>query len=170
MSPRVVGPSGVPLDVSTDMARSLVRDGYAFLAAGEPETALVTPDPAIVILNPEVAPGLVLPVGNSVADLTAQPTADGRPRGNASREEWVAYALANGKTEDDLTGLKQGEIRELFAERPQEAPSEDADLDSSVLQVIPAGKDGAETGPSPLDVPPHPEAATADAETTAPEK
>lgn len=159
MSPRVVGPSGVPLDVTEDMARSLVRDGYATLASGEPESVLILPDPAVVILNPEVSPGLVLPVGNSVADVTTQPAQDGRPRGNASRDEWVAYALANGKTEDDLTGLKQGEIRELFTERQEEPAAPETALVSSELKVIPDGAEVPAT-PSPLDVPPHPEQAT----------
>jgi len=36
------------------------------------------------------------------------------PRGNASRDDWVAYAITQGKTEDDLAGLKQTEIRALF--------------------------------------------------------
>lgn len=36
-----------------------------------------------------------------------------RPRGNASRDDWEAYALAVGISEDDLAGKKQGEIREL---------------------------------------------------------
>ena len=42
--------------------------------------------------------------------------AEGKPAGNASKEDWHAYALANGKTSADLDGLKQGEIRALFTE------------------------------------------------------
>ena len=38
-----------------------------------------------------------------------------KPAGNASLEEWRAYALANGKSEDDLVDLKRDEIRDLFA-------------------------------------------------------
>lgn len=37
-----------------------------------------------------------------------------RPGGNASLEEWTEFALANGKTEDDLDGLKRNEIIALF--------------------------------------------------------
>lgn len=40
--------------------------------------------------------------------------AEGKPAGNASKEDWHAYALANGKTSADLDGLKQSEIRALF--------------------------------------------------------
>jgi hypothetical protein len=39
-----------------------------------------------------------------------------RPAGNASRDEWESYALANGKTTDDLDGLGRNEIRDLFDE------------------------------------------------------
>jgi hypothetical protein len=119
MSPRIIGPSGVELDVDREMARGLVRDGFAKLADGESEAALNRPDPSN-ILNPEGSPAVVYPVGNSVSDVVPKTEADagtdGRPRGNASREEWVSYAIANGKTEDDVNGLKQSEIRALFAE------------------------------------------------------
>lgn len=40
---------------------------------------------------------------------------DGAPKGNASRDEWHDYALANGHTAEDLDGLKQSEIRALFS-------------------------------------------------------
>lgn len=39
-----------------------------------------------------------------------------KPAGNASLDDWRAYALANGKSETDLDGLKRDEIRDLFAE------------------------------------------------------
>jgi hypothetical protein len=42
--------------------------------------------------------------------------ADGKPAGNASKDDWHAYALANGKTSADLDGLGQREIRALFTE------------------------------------------------------
>ena len=45
-----------------------------------------------------------------------QDKADGKPAGNASKEDWHAYALANGKTSADLDGLGQREIRALFTE------------------------------------------------------
>jgi hypothetical protein len=41
-------------------------------------------------------------------------TEDGRPAGNASAEEWEAYALANGRTAEELQGLGRNEIRDLF--------------------------------------------------------
>ncbi|WP_426302766.1 hypothetical protein [Arthrobacter sp. R-11] len=109
MSPRIVGESGVVLDLPEAKACGLVRDGYAKWADGEP--------PANV--NPEgQAPGTP-PPGSQYGTgdgPDGAPPADGKPRGNASRDEWVTYALANGKTEDDLQGLKQGEIRALFGD------------------------------------------------------
>lgn len=43
-----------------------------------------------------------------------------KPSGNASRDEWEAYALANGKTAEDLDGLKRDEIRDLFKDADEE--------------------------------------------------
>jgi hypothetical protein len=44
-----------------------------------------------------------------------EPAAPATPAGNASKEDWYAYALANGKTSADLEGLGQREIRALFS-------------------------------------------------------
>jgi hypothetical protein len=83
-------------------------------------------------------------VGNSVSDVVPKvdpdASTDGRPRGNASREEWVAYALANGKTEDDITGLKQTEIRALFAD------DTDGEGSSESGEQSPAGDNPPATG------------------------
>ena len=138
MSPRIIGPSGVELDVDREMARGLVRDGFATLADGESEASLKRPDLSN-ILNPEGSPAVIYPVGNSVSDVVPNPVdpdagVDGQPRGNASRDEWVAYALANGKTEDDLNGLKQGEIRALFAGTEATVPAE-GDTSPAALPV-----------------------------------
>jgi len=145
MSPRIVGPSGVELDVDVEMARGLVRDGFAKLVDGQSEDELLNRVDPKVVLNPEGSPAVIYPVGNSVSDVVPNrdldASTDGRPRGNASREEWAAYALANGKTEDDITGLKQTEIRALFSD--------------------PADGDGGETGGG--DTPPaNPEGSTSE--------
>ncbi len=39
---------------------------------------------------------------------------DGLPKGNASRDEWWAYALGHGMTEDDVEPLTRDEIRAHF--------------------------------------------------------
>lgn len=38
------------------------------------------------------------------------------PPGNGSREAWADYALATGKTEEEITGKTRDEIRALFTE------------------------------------------------------
>ncbi len=50
------------------------------------------------------------------ADEPVDPDAAPAPAGNASKDDWYAYALANGKTSADLDGLGQREIRALFTE------------------------------------------------------
>lgn len=37
-----------------------------------------------------------------------------KPKKSASTDDWTAYALANGKTEADLDGLKRDDIAALF--------------------------------------------------------
>ena len=41
---------------------------------------------------------------------------EGVPAGNASREDWHAYALTQGYPEDGLEGRTRNEIRDLFNE------------------------------------------------------
>lgn len=59
-----------------------------------------------------VDPDSVAPAGSDSG--AGEGAGDGRPAGNASAEEWEAYALANGKTAEDLQGLGRNEIRDLF--------------------------------------------------------
>jgi len=37
-----------------------------------------------------------------------------KPAGNASLEDWTAYALANGHSEAELKGLKRDDVKALF--------------------------------------------------------
>lgn len=50
-----------------------------------------------------------------LAGRIAQKSEDGAPKGNASRDDWYDYALANGRTAEELDGLKQSDIRALFS-------------------------------------------------------
>ena len=43
------------------------------------------------------------------AGLTGEP-----PAGNASKSEWVAYAVAHGMSEDEAEGLTRDELRDHF--------------------------------------------------------
>lgn len=45
---------------------------------------------------------------------TEDKSTDGKPKKSASTDDWTAYALANGKTEEELDGLKRDEIAALF--------------------------------------------------------
>lgn len=59
-------------------------------------------------------------VAEAPADLeTAPEPADEAPKGNASREDWAAYAASKGAPEEDTRpiedgGLKQTELREKY--------------------------------------------------------
>lgn len=44
---------------------------------------------------------------------------DEEPGGNASREEWAAYARTRGATDDDLKDLKRDDIRDKY-QSPQD--------------------------------------------------
>lgn len=41
---------------------------------------------------------------------------DDRPAGNASRDEWAAYALAQGADDELVESLTRDELRELHAD------------------------------------------------------
>ncbi|MCQ1951615.1 hypothetical protein NNX28_16985 [Arthrobacter sp. zg-Y859] len=43
-----------------------------------------------------------------------EPAGAGKPAGNASREEWAEYAVAQGKFPDALKELSRNEIRDMF--------------------------------------------------------
>lgn len=51
---------------------------------------------------------------SSEGDEGDKSTGDGVPTKSATKADWTAYALANGKTEEDLDGLKRDEIAALF--------------------------------------------------------
>lgn len=36
------------------------------------------------------------------------------PRGNASQDEWLAYAKEQGRTDEELDGMTRDQIRDLF--------------------------------------------------------
>lgn len=47
--------------------------------------------------------------GGEVAEGTAH-----LPAGNAAREEWVAYAISQGMTEEEVTGYGRNDLRDLY--------------------------------------------------------
>jgi hypothetical protein len=67
---------------------------------------------------------LALPVENEkallVGGILERDEWEGQPSGNASRDEWAAWALAHGATDEDLLGddgepLGRNELRDKFA-------------------------------------------------------
>lgn len=76
--------------------------------------------------------GLVAPVGRFAAALAGPPapvtttetpasdeepvitTVLERPSKSGTKADWVAFALANGKTAEDIAGLKRDDIAALF--------------------------------------------------------
>lgn len=49
-------------------------------------------------------------------EAAEEPGEDGLPKGNASRDEWAAYALGHGLTDSDVEPLNRDEIRAYFTE------------------------------------------------------
>jgi len=83
------------------------------------------PNGLVIGHNPSVAAGLLkhadhkkvaAPEAPADEDPKDEVPGEEAPAGNASKEAWHAYALANGKTSADLDGLGQREIRALFTE------------------------------------------------------
>jgi hypothetical protein len=58
-------------------------------------------------------------VSTEVDGQTPPITVPDVPAGNASREDWAAYALAIGATADEIDGLGRDEIRDQFGNREQ---------------------------------------------------
>jgi len=77
-------------------------------------TAMPEPDP----VSPHIENALEDPSDPQPALVVdaplPEPDAGSAPRGNASLEEWQAFAKANGATDDDLDGKSSDEIRALF--------------------------------------------------------
>ena len=63
----------------------------------------------------EAVVGGVEELDDDEGDAADEPVGvDGQPAGNASRDEWEAYALTHGATADDLDGLGRDAIRDLY--------------------------------------------------------
>lgn len=100
---RIVGPNGFVFEVEQTVAEGLVDGGHARYVADAPADA-DEPEGAV----PDTAPS-----APTVTEMTAEAEPPVTPKGNASAEEWGAYATAHGK---DIAGLSRDEIRALFKE------------------------------------------------------
>lgn len=95
-------------------------EGLARWVREEIHTAPLTPEQeaakAAADAATEAANAAAQPAADAatVAADDAQADAAGRPRGNASRDEWAAYALAHGTSEEQIANLSRDEISALF--------------------------------------------------------
>lgn len=98
----VKGPNGLIVDVAPSVASGLIGGGHVVAvedsdADQEEQTEQQVED------SDDESPD------TSTEDQT-------KPGGNASKQVWYDYALAQGFAEEQLDGLKQNEIRALFDE------------------------------------------------------
>lgn len=125
---RVVGKSGVIMDLADHVATGLLSSGVVRRVVDAVELvdgAIPLPSAVVPFLNPAIEtetppagqgdPGGPKGPEDSPSGPPA-PEGDGvkLPPGNGSREVWAEFALANGKTEDDLLGKTQTQIRDMF--------------------------------------------------------
>lgn len=92
---RIIGPSGIEIDVDDCTASGLVDGGHA----------------RYVIDSAEETPDFETPDGQGVDDPEHIGTVEEKPKGNASLTEWAQYAADAGK---DVASLSRDEIRALF--------------------------------------------------------
>lgn len=91
-------------------------DGRAQMPEPDPETPLLEPDledGQDTTVKPAVTPE---PEPESESDGVADDQPAGPPRGNASLEEWAAYAKSQGATDEDLAGQSRDQIREQYGQ------------------------------------------------------
>lgn len=135
-----VGPSGTVMNLDPVISGGLVRNGTIV----EIDDGL-SPKQVAEIVAERFGEKPATATENAVS--AAVPAGEIEPpRGNASREDWVEYAITQGKTEDDLAGLKQGEIRALFdtdetdakAKAEAEAAQANADAEAKAAEELAA--------------------------------
>lgn len=125
--PRLQHPTaGTVVRCEGDLAASLVLAGWADPSAVQVPVLLEKPDEVVTpILEQDESEAVdsvdelddaaeEVPVDQEEAAEVVELEA---PRGNASLEDWAAYAISKGVAGETLNGLKQSEIRALFAEK-----------------------------------------------------
>ncbi len=117
----VVGQSKVIMDMPEHVATGLIASGVVTRVAEEAAAGDGAPtQPPAVMLTKQPEGGPETPPEGDGGTIPAEDPAEAQedgwklPPGNGAREVWVEFALANGKTEDDLNGLTQTDIRNLF--------------------------------------------------------
>ena len=112
----VKGPNGLVIDVAPTVASGLIGGGHVEAVDNDTAEAEETNEESEDSPTEDT---------EAEADQAEDPDAeveeteedtDGsvKPGGNASKQVWYDYALDQGFAEEQLDGLKQSEIRELF--------------------------------------------------------
>lgn len=112
----VKGPNGLIVDVAPSVASGLIGGGH--VVAVEDSDA---DSPDLSTDSEETAADQEEQTEQKVEDSDEESPetsteAQTKPGGNASKQVWYDYALAQGFAEEQLDGLKQNEIRALFDE------------------------------------------------------
>lgn len=102
-------------------------------------------------LMQQVVDTLGLVVGEDV--VPARPDVIARPAGNASRADWAAYALGQGKTPDELEDLGRDQIRDLFGDVDAEPQPVDGDGTGEALPPVDENDPDAEREAGPDTTP-----------------
>lgn len=112
----VKGPNGLVVDVAPSVASGLIGGGHVVAVedsdADAPETSTDNEE-----TEPDQDEQTDTEAEDSDDESAESSTEDQtKPGGNASKQVWYDYALAQGFAEEQLDGLKQSEIRALFDE------------------------------------------------------
>lgn len=110
----VKGPNGLVIGYTKSVAEGILRH-HDHKKVDAPKAADTDAEAAAAAI---AAAGVAEAdrVAAEAAALALAAAADEKPAGNASKDDWYAYALAHGKTSADLTDLGQRDIRALFTE------------------------------------------------------
>ncbi|MGP4995106.1 hypothetical protein [Glutamicibacter ardleyensis] len=141
-----IGRSGVLMNLAPLTSAGLVKNGTLVEV---PED--VTEEEIADLLKEKFGVGADKSATEETPETPKAKTEVEKPRGNASRDDWVAYAVSQGTSEDDLAGLKQGEIRALFEQDSDEA-AENAKADAEAKAKADAeAAEAAKQNPSGSD-------------------
>lgn len=112
----VKGPNGLVVDVAPSVASGLIGGGHVVAVEDFDDDS-----PDLSTDGEETAADQEEQTEQQVEDSDEESPetsteAQTKPGGNASKQVWYDYALAQGFAEEQLDGLKQSEIRALFDE------------------------------------------------------
>ena len=120
----VTGPNGLTFHFPADTAEGLLRHSDIGKGTTAPEVEVDETDRHPLIANANSSEDVKRAAstdgfnprreGGTAEGSALTGSTDGKPAGNAPTADWHAYALSQGKSEEELDGLGQREIRALF--------------------------------------------------------